>query len=63
MFVRVVKTMCNDRNRMRGGDGTLMEDRSPVASVFFFCSAEVTKLSRWTVCYLNYTRHNSIFPE
>lgn len=40
VFVCVFKTVCNDRRRMRGGDGTLMDDGSPVVLVLFFCSAE-----------------------
>lgn len=43
---------------MRGGDGTLLEDRrSPGASAFFFCSAGATEVSRQTVCCLTSTRH------
>lgn len=35
-FCVCLRQCCNDRSRMRGGDGTLLEDRrSPVVSVIF----------------------------
>lgn len=57
-FCVCLRQCCNDRSRMRGGDGTLLEDwRSPVVSVIFLLLSGPTNLSRQTS-----TKHNKIFP-